>query len=300
MAAECTRIRETALKAVSAKVAALHKHADGVQNQNVEAVHDMRVASRRLRAALKEFSNSFKGGPRKKMLRTARRITRTLGQPRELDVTSSILGDWSGHVPSVAEEESQKLSSWLLQKRHALADAVQETGRYVSSEELKESAARLLASYKPSEECHIRHGADSLREQTKELRGLYRAWIKTNKEEDLHRLRIQFKKLRYAAEIYDTIYQNGGLDSFIDTLKRAQRALGHWNDQRVLRCYVELYQRTEAAGRTTGLNNFCTVIEDEMSVYLADFDTLALNFFESGEQKNTKQLIKNPSLACCL
>ena len=58
-----------------------------IDGRDIEYVHDMRVASRRLRAAMRNFADCFT--PKKKFrryLKRVERITRRLGDVRDLDV----------------------------------------------------------------------------------------------------------------------------------------------------------------------------------------------------------------------
>ncbi len=58
-----------------------------INGRDIEYVHDMRVASRRLRAAMRNFADCF--APKKKFrrhLKRVDRITSTLGGVRDLDV----------------------------------------------------------------------------------------------------------------------------------------------------------------------------------------------------------------------
>ncbi len=56
---------------------------DGI---DIEFVHDMRVASRRLRAAMDNFADCFPKKPFKKHYKKIKAITRTMGAVRDLDV----------------------------------------------------------------------------------------------------------------------------------------------------------------------------------------------------------------------
>lgn len=53
---------------------------------DIEFVHNMRVASRRLRAAMDNFVTCFEVEPFKKHYKQVRTITRTMGAVRDLDV----------------------------------------------------------------------------------------------------------------------------------------------------------------------------------------------------------------------
>ena len=56
------------------------------EGADIEFVHDMRVTSRRLRAAMDNFADCFPREPFKKHYKTIKAITRTMGAVRDLDV----------------------------------------------------------------------------------------------------------------------------------------------------------------------------------------------------------------------
>jgi CHAD domain-containing protein len=56
------------------------------EGTDIEFVHDMRVTSRRLRAAMDNFADCFPKRPFKKHYKKVKAITRTLGSVRDLDV----------------------------------------------------------------------------------------------------------------------------------------------------------------------------------------------------------------------
>jgi CHAD domain-containing protein len=65
----------------------LFSHADGVlDTSDIERVHDMRVASRRLRAVLEIFAPCFPQGDFKTALRDVKALADALGERRDPDV----------------------------------------------------------------------------------------------------------------------------------------------------------------------------------------------------------------------
>ena len=56
------------------------------EGTDIEFVHDMRVTSRRLRAAMDNFADCFPEKPFKKYHKKIKAITRTMGAVRDLDV----------------------------------------------------------------------------------------------------------------------------------------------------------------------------------------------------------------------
>jgi len=58
---------------------------------DVEAVHDMRVAIRRLRSAFRTFADCYPHKPLQRLARRTRRLGRTLGEVRDADVHLAVL-----------------------------------------------------------------------------------------------------------------------------------------------------------------------------------------------------------------
>ena len=79
--------REAAAVAVETRAAELFEHADGVlDTQEIERVHDMRVATRRLRAAMEIFEPCFPKKEFKRTLRDVKKLADVLGERRDPDV----------------------------------------------------------------------------------------------------------------------------------------------------------------------------------------------------------------------
>ena len=69
----------------------------GVKGEDdIEFVHRMRVASRRLRSALGLFGECFDADEVRKWNRTVRSVTRDLGEARDLDVQIAFLKEFVG------------------------------------------------------------------------------------------------------------------------------------------------------------------------------------------------------------
>src|SRR5512136_2424621 len=65
----------------------LESQVDGIiKAEDIEYVHKMRVASRRIRAALPLFKNCFPKQRFRKWLKRIKRVTRFLGEARDVDV----------------------------------------------------------------------------------------------------------------------------------------------------------------------------------------------------------------------
>ena len=93
---------EAAAKVISIRAAELTEQARGVLDTgDIERVHDMRVATRRLRAALEVFEPCFPGKPHRQALREVKRLADGLGERRDRDVAIAALTGFNEqlHVP---------------------------------------------------------------------------------------------------------------------------------------------------------------------------------------------------------
>ena len=78
---------EAAARTVATRSQEVFEHADGVLDMSEpERVHDMRVATRRLRAALEIFAVCFPKAEHKALLREVKELADALGERRDPDV----------------------------------------------------------------------------------------------------------------------------------------------------------------------------------------------------------------------
>lgn len=87
---------------------------DGV---DIEFVHDMRVASRRLRAAMDNFADCFENELFKKYYKQIRTITRTMGTVRDLDVLIVRFQNELQTLSNLEQNDIKGLIEHLQQKR---------------------------------------------------------------------------------------------------------------------------------------------------------------------------------------
>jgi CHAD domain-containing protein len=79
--------REAAGRAVAVRAQEVFEHADGVlDTSDIERVHAMRVATRRLRAVLEIFSPCFPRREHRAVLRDVKALADALGERRDRDV----------------------------------------------------------------------------------------------------------------------------------------------------------------------------------------------------------------------
>src|SRR5919205_3718096 len=90
-----------AARIVRVRAEELFDHAEGVlDTEDIERVHDMRVASRRLRAVLEVFAPCFPKGPYKGVLRDVKRLADALGERRDPDVHLAAMEKLAAKLPA--------------------------------------------------------------------------------------------------------------------------------------------------------------------------------------------------------
>ena len=93
--------RDAAAKAVAVRAGELWEHADNVLDvADIERVHDMRVATRRLRAGLEIFGPCFPRKAHRTVLKEVKALADALGERRDPDVQIEHLEDYHDAVPA--------------------------------------------------------------------------------------------------------------------------------------------------------------------------------------------------------
>jgi CHAD domain-containing protein len=92
---------EAAARIVSVRASELTEHAEGVLDTgDIERVHDMRVATRRLRAALEIFEPCFSDKEYREALGQVKRLADALGERRDRDVAIAALHSFNDQMPA--------------------------------------------------------------------------------------------------------------------------------------------------------------------------------------------------------
>ena len=137
---------EAAARIVSVRGAELAEHAEGVLDTgDIERVHDMRVATRRLRAALEIFEPCFPAEPFGQALSQVKRLADALGERRDRDVAIAALHNFNDQM---AAPDRRGVASLIDQFRTEQDQANDELAPLVAEESLKplrESIDELIA-----------------------------------------------------------------------------------------------------------------------------------------------------------
>lgn len=140
---EQQRYAEAAARTVATRADELIAHSGGVLDiSDIERLHDMRVASRRLRAALEVFEPCFSGKEYRRALREVKALADALGERRDRDVTIKAVRSFGGEMPSADQPGINALIDRL---RGEQDSANQELGPLVAGGALADLNRRLQA-----------------------------------------------------------------------------------------------------------------------------------------------------------
>ena len=93
-------------------------HKEGAsEGSNIEFVHDMRVASRRLRAAMDNFADCFEPEQFKKLYKQVKIITQSMGSVRDLDVLIIRFQTEMISLPNAEQQDIESLIIHLQERR---------------------------------------------------------------------------------------------------------------------------------------------------------------------------------------
>jgi len=205
-----------------------------------EGVHDMRVASRRLRSALRDFVPHTKKRHISVSLKIVKDIADALGEVRDEDVAIIALEKLAAKSPSEVSAGVQLLIEARRVKRaHAqekLIPFLEQQGlahfqsEFRSELELATASTQSKSRAKSAIELTYREVAraailDRLRELEKLSDSLYHPL----KVKPLHKMRIAAKKLRYALELFEKCWGRK-LILFSSSMAELQSSLGDLHD----------------------------------------------------------------------
>ena len=209
--------------------------------EDIEDLHRMRVATRRLRAAFEVFNAAFEPGALKPHLKGLRATGRALGSVRDLDVLMEKARHYQASLPAEQQPGLEPLLEAWQEKRQVERQAMvafMDSPDYAAFKRnfnvfvhTPDAGARLLpvGQPTPARVCEL---APVLVYTRMASARAYEPFLATAQVETLHALRIEFKKLRYTLEYFEGVLgEKAG--EVIDEVKKLQDHLGDLNDAQV-------------------------------------------------------------------
>lgn len=131
----------SAKRVIEVRAAEVFEHPEGVLDiDDIEPLHDMRVATRRLRAALEVFAPCFPAKRHRKALKRVKRLADVLGERRDRDVAIEFLTGFADEAP---ETDRAAIVALIERLRHEQRQANEELARFLVTKRLKKLRRRL-------------------------------------------------------------------------------------------------------------------------------------------------------------
>jgi CHAD domain-containing protein len=267
------------LEAVQGHLKIMSSKADALRAEDPDAIHDMRVASRRLRAALAEYGSLFDKEEARPFLEQIRLVTKKLSVARELDVSSQKLRTYRDSLKDAPRVAANYALRRLASLRKKETSNIQWCADAISSEEFRKSFERMLSSHGRRKQCQVANAKRRVSKRFKEVVAAYERWRESHLEEDLHQLRIAFKKLRYTCETYQKTYGKD-MTTFIGGLKRVQDWIGDWHDSFIIEVFLRECEATAPEKSAKGMPELQRRVKERSRALLEDFSHGAHFFFE--------------------
>ena len=239
-------LRRLTAGAILKNLKALAAQIPGVRaRRGPEPVHDLRVASRRVRTALRLLDDAAPSRRYRRWNRELKRLASALSRARDTDVQADFLREFlKSHRDARLRPGIQRLLLRLRDRREKQqVKVLKELNRFVARGTLRKirrefqrlkkdrrrggaSLSGAAVAQKPAD------AADAARPILKRLDKMlaYEQFIaKPERRKELHRMRIAAKNARYTMEAFAPRY-GGRLDPWIRAVRRIQTELGEIHD----------------------------------------------------------------------
>ena len=264
--------------------------------EDIEELHDMRVATRRMRAAIRVFGPYFNRRAIKPHLKGLKRTGRALGPVRDIDVFEEQVQNYLSDHPGQKELLEAFMAAWHRQRNvarermlaflgsKAYLGFVGGMGRFVLT---PGEGALSIAPNQPSP-YQVRHVVPRLIYTRYEAVRAYEPLLASASIELLHALRIDFKRLRYAIEFFVPVLGKEA-KGVIRAVKGMQDHLGDLHDADVAVGILQNYLQEE------------TMDQDGPAAYLRNREEerarLVESFPAAWERFNRLEMRQNLALA---
>src|ERR1700687_2991781 len=220
---------KAAAAAIAVQLRAMGAEHDKAVTGEVEAIHRLRVATRRLRAALRMLREVVPDDEAERAADELGWLCGAIGAVRDLDVLAQLLQDRAARLESDFIRALAPLSDTIRRQR---AIEQERLVAALDSERCRGLVQRLGAIAPGPAADSVTLGAVAARLVRPQLRAMLRAGAgldEASPPESLHRLRVRVKKLRYAIEPLRAV---GGKPArrMLRRLERVQERVGMYHD----------------------------------------------------------------------
>ncbi len=240
------------------------KHAD----EDIEFVHQLRVATRRSVAMLQIFSELLPKTQAKKIRKQLCGLRRAAGHARDLDVLTNRLTETRSQNGKHSKSAARQLAKL---RRRAQAPLLAEYKR-IKKKDFKKRLKLLIHSIewrgKGNEPCFATYARHAMRPDVDKFFNMAAGDL--SETESLHRLRIAGKRVRYAMEVFAGAFDKTFRKELYPFFEEAQDKLGAINDHATASCLFETW-RDEDKKSSKAFDELLTVERQEIDLSCSEF-----------------------------
>ena len=217
-----------------------------------DAIHDMRVAVKRLRAILILAKKLDPNQNRKYAEGKIKQLFRLSGKMRDAQVQQALLkeyeskmkadfGEYATYLMDLEQKSILKFQNYLY--KHSTTDFTVDLGMALPALIVKSDTTRVKSAM-DSLIGEFFHNVDLLKAQQQ-------------KDENLHEIRRQLKQISYLLSAFDSRdLDYPKLNKKIKMLEKANHLLGKWHDHVVAMTYLSRFLRNKDTGDSGGYNPY--------------------------------------------
>lgn len=288
-------------------IEAMRQEISGVRlAKDIECIHRMRVASRRLSSALRAFEDCLPSKKKAGWQKDVRAITKALGKARDCDVQLDVIDQFNKSNPEPALQAGlARLTLRLTQRRKRYQSCVDSAlDTLEQSRTLDDMAERMARIMRRQEQTYLYTPSIYMRAYAAVSSGLfdfmaYEPFVSQPQcIAELHAMRIAAKRLRYSMEIFAPLYP-GELKEDITAMRKFQDELGSLHDCDVWIALLPDFIQSERQrtlkyfGHLRGFTRFIPGIERFQQDRRAKRESVYLEFFDFWNEKNTQELLQS-------
>lgn len=226
---------------------------NGVRNsKDIEAVHRMRVASRRLRCTLPLFSSSLPDRKFQRWLESITRVSHDLGAARDNDVQIDFLRNQTLNLPDERYKPGlNRLIFRLSQSDEKLKRKVLNALDKIEEQDILQKLTQILTPWdKREDQVYLYTPAlytlsfQAITDRLDHFLSLEEFIFQPEQVKEIHEMRTSAKWLRYTCETFAPLYSNG-LKTPLQSLRNTQETLGNLHDCDIWIQYLPKFMQQE-------------------------------------------------------
>ncbi len=253
---------------------------------NQEYLHQIRVSIRKIRALCSLLKKYFKDNKAQDCKSSFSLIAKYTNEARDIDVYLIKLQEYKNILPKKRAKDIDVIIHYLKDQKDTEYNKL---STFFKSERYVYTILKYKSAFKSNS--ILRSAKTNAQETAKENLIKIHNKIVTNglkldinsSNSEFHRLRIEFKKLRYLIELFESFYSQFQYQSIVDKLKKIQDILGSFNDydiqKKKLKSFIETLHLNKDQRDTLGL--LIEHFEDEQEKLKRKFHKKFKNFCDN-------------------